>query len=59
MRVLKNSFCLLAFAISSFVTQFAFADGVRVVHVRGDEIVPIYLNLGKSTVLRFRERPKN
>lgn len=58
MKVLKNSFHCLAFAICGLFSQLAFADGVRVVHVRGDEIVPIYLSLGKSTVLRFRERPK-
>ncbi len=58
MKVLKNNFYCLALVICSFVTMFAFADGVRIVRVRGDEIAPIYLNLGKSTVLRFRERPK-
>jgi phage-related protein len=35
-----------------------YAEGVRTISVRSDEIQTIYLSMGKSTVVRFKERPK-
>ena len=38
--------------------HIALADGVRTIQVKPNTIEPIYLSMGKSTVLRFREHPR-
>lgn len=48
-------FDLLSLLLGS---QIAFAEGVRTVVVKPNKIEAIYLSMGKSTVLRFRDHPR-
>ncbi|MCB9061491.1 MAG: hypothetical protein H6622_08220 [Halobacteriovoraceae bacterium] len=43
---------------SSFISVSAFAGKIRMIEVSSKRMEPIYLKLGQSTVLRFRETPK-
>ena len=43
---------------SSFISVSAFAGKIRTIEVSSKRMEPIYLKLGQSTVLRFRETPK-
>lgn len=38
--------------------HIALASGVRTVFVKPNNVEPIYLSMGKSTILRFRDRPR-
>lgn len=50
----------LVFLILGLVAlcHIALANGVRTVVVKPNSIEPIYLSMGKSTVLRFRDHPR-
>jgi hypothetical protein len=43
---------------SSLISVSAFAGKIRTIEVSSKRMEPIYLKLGQSTVLRFRETPK-
>jgi hypothetical protein len=47
-----------AFLVGVFLAADLEASTVRTVNVNNDAMVPILLKLGKSTVLRFTEKPK-
>lgn len=51
-------YCLLVWTIASLLYAFHSHAAVRTVEATERAITPIYLSLGRSTVLRFRERPK-
>lgn len=58
MKVLANNPWLTVFLIHFFAFTLAHAEGIRTIHVDSDKIHPVYLALGKSTILRFKDRPK-
>ncbi len=41
-----------------FLGCHAYAGNVRTVEANGSKMIPIYLRMGRSTVLRFQEKPK-
>ena len=43
---------------SAFISVSAFAGKIRTIEVSSKRMESIYLKLGQSTVLRFRETPK-
>ena len=55
MKVRSKWLCLL---IGLFTSQVLFAGTVRTVSVNNGAMAAIYLRMGKSTVLRFSEKPK-
>lgn len=52
-----SEFVLLVTALLA-LCHIALADGVRTVSVKPNSIESIYLSMGKSTVLKFRDHPK-
>lgn len=52
-----SEFVLLTVGLLA-LCHIALADGVRTVFVKPNSIEPIYLSMGKSTVLRFRDHPR-
>jgi hypothetical protein len=58
MKARKVSEFILLTAGLLALCHIALADGVRTVYVKPNSIEPIYLSMGKSTVLRFRDHPR-
>lgn len=44
--------------VSLLLSQIGLAGGIRTVFVNNKKMAPIYLKLGKTTVLRFPDKPK-
>ena len=58
MRDLKIRNLIYIIVYIFLLNHAAYAGGVRSIYVKANSVEPIYLSMGKSTILRFKDRPK-